>query len=163
MKYLLLIGFATLLASCSSKPIVTVNLRNQQEHEYILVSIRDTSIIVLPTYEEIGKGIALTHAEVIPNKDITHITMQPDLSFLGRLPIGLFGAASGFALKACDCEDRLSHSVVGFAAGWTIGGFLFLLEHLKPDSYFLWLEADRSKLRKKAVYPVEPEIMKYVR
>jgi len=138
-------------------------MENHSRADWILLSVRDTSLVLLPTYEEIGKGIALTHAIVIPLRPISRIILQPQFTFLTRLPMALFGAGFGAALKACNCDDRLYHIVVGFAAGWMIGGLLFFLDNLKSDYYYPWLYADRERLRSHSVYPVEPYIMQYVK
>ena len=163
MKYIAILWLALFLCSCgASKPIITLEMQNHSRAEWILVSVRDTSVILLPTFEEIGRGIAFTHAVVLQDKDIWRIVLHPSFTFFTRLPMALFGAGVGVALKACDCEDRLSHAVIGFAAGWTLGGLLFLLENLKQDTYYPWIEDDRIRLRKSAVFPVEPEIMQYI-
>ena len=164
MKFIALLLCALSLCSCgASKPIITLELQNHSSAEWILVSVRDSSVVLLPPFEEIGKGIAFTHCILIPRKDIWRIVLHPQFTFLSRLPMSLFGAGTGAALKACSCNDRFYHITVGFAAGWMIGGLLFFLENMKDDSYYLWLESDRIRLRKNAVYPIEPEIMKYIR
>jgi len=154
---------ALFLSSCSSKPVITLEMQNHSRADWILVSVRDTSVVLLPTFEEIGKGIAFSHAVVIPRKDIWRIVLHPKITFFSRMPIALFGAGVGGALKACNCEDRISHIVVGLCAGWTVGGIWLLIESLlRDDTYYLWIEADRERLRKSAVFPVEPDIMQYI-
>jgi hypothetical protein len=138
-------------------------MQNFTQADWILVSVRDSSIVVLPTYEEIGKGIAFTHCIVIGSRAISRIIMHPRTNFLSSLPLSLFGAGVGLALKACNCDDRLYHIVMGLVIGFNLSKISLLVESLKPDTYFLWLETDRERLREKSVFPVEPEIMKYVR
>jgi hypothetical protein len=137
-------------------------MENHSRAEWILLSVRDTSLILLPTYEQIGKGIALTHAIVIPLRPISRIVLHANFTFLSQFPMSLFGAGLGAAVKACNCDDRLYHIAIGFAAGWTIGGLLFFLDHFKEDSYYPWIYEDRERLRSHAVYPVEPYIMQYI-
>jgi hypothetical protein len=163
VKYFLLLAIALLLSSCSTKPTVTIDFLNNSQSDWILVSVRDTSLVVLPTYEEIGKGIAFTHCIVIPLRSFHKITLHPPTGFLARIPLALFGAGLGFAISACNCNDRIYHTVVGFASGWILSGLQVFIESLKDHSYYLWLDADRDRLRTSAVYPVEPEIMKYVK
>jgi hypothetical protein len=163
VKLVAILLLALEICSCGpSKPIITLEMQNHSRAEWILVSVRDTSVILLPTFEPIGKAIAFTHAIVMQDRDIWRIVLHPDFTFLSRMPIALFGTGVGIALKACDCEDRLSHSVIGFAAGWTVGGLSFLLENLKQDTYYPWIEDDRERLRRSAVFPIEPEIMQYI-
>jgi len=138
-------------------------MQNYSQADWILVSVRDSSIVVLPPFEEIGKGIAFTHAVVIPTRIISRVILHKQGSFLSRIPLALFGSGTGLALKACNCDDRLYHIVMGGVIGYNLSIIKDFIEGLKEDRYFLWLESDREKLRKKAVFPEEPEIMKYVR
>jgi hypothetical protein len=163
VKYLATIICGFLLASCSDKPIVTIVSQNYSRTDWILVSVRDTSVVVLAPYEEIGKGIAFTHCKVIPTSAISKIILHPKSDFLSRIPFALFGAGTGLALKACNCNDRIYHIVLGFVIGYNLSLISMLFQSLKDNSYFLWLLPDRERLRTEAVYPVEPEIMKYVR
>ncbi|MDP4220838.1 MAG: hypothetical protein Q8916_13950 [Bacteroidota bacterium] len=163
VKYILILSCILLLSACSSKPTVTVDMQNFTRSDWILVSVRDTSIVVLPTYEEIGKGLAFTHCVVIPSRAISRVILHPNVTFLSRMPLALFGAGVGLALNACTCNDRIYHIVLGFVLGWVAGGLQLFLQATKEDAYFLWLPFDRERLRKEAVFPVEPEIMKYVK
>jgi hypothetical protein len=163
VKYILLFPLAVLLASCSSKPIVTIEMQNYSKADWILVSVRDTSVVVLHPYEEIGKGIAFTHAIVIPTRQISRIILHPKMGMLTRIPLALFGAGVGWALKACNCDDKIYHIVLGGVIGYNLSIIQNFIEGLKDDAYFLWLESDRVRLRKRAVFPEEPEIMKYVK
>ena len=95
VKYFLILAFALLLASCSSEPTVTIDFTNHTKSDWILVSVRDTSLVVLPTYEEIGKGLAFTHCIVIPIRSISKIILHPRTTFLSRIPLALFGAGLG--------------------------------------------------------------------
>src|SRR5437868_8593923 len=81
VKYIPLLLIALFLQSCSSKPIITINMRNYTQADWVLVSVRDSSVILLPPYEEIGKGIAFTHAVVIPIRDISRIILHKQGSF----------------------------------------------------------------------------------
>ncbi|MEP7233951.1 MAG: hypothetical protein ABI778_01525 [Ignavibacteriota bacterium] len=163
VKYILLLAIALLLQSCSSKPTVTLNMRNYSEANWVLVSVRDSSVVVLPPYEEIGKGIAFTHAVVIPIRDISYLVLHKSGSFLSRIPLALFGAGTGFALKSCNCDDKLYHIVLGAVIGYNLSIIKDFINGLSEDRYFLWLESDRIRLRGHSVFPEEPEIMKYVR
>ena len=138
-------------------------MRNYTKSDWVLVSVRDTSVVVLPTYEEIGKGIAFTHCMVIPTRMISRIILHPRQGFLARLPLALFGTGVGLAIKACNCDDRIYHMVLGFVLGWVGSGLQLFIEGFKEDAYFLWLPFDRERLRKEAVFPVEPAIMQYVK
>jgi len=162
VKYLALLALLAFLSGCSSKPIITVVGQDYSKSDYILVSVRDTSVVVLAPYEEIGRGIAFTHCKVIPTASISAIILHPKSDFLSRIPFALFGAGTGLALKACNCDDRIYHIVVGFVIGYNLSLINILFQSLKDNSYFLWLASDRERLRKEAVYPVEPEIMRYV-
>src|SRR4051812_45593487 len=137
-------------------------MQNHSSAEWILLSVRDSSVVLLAPYEEIGKGIAFTHAIVVRSRDIWRIVLHPNFTFFSRLPMSLFGAGTGAALKYCSCNDYLYHITIGFVAGWMLGGLLFFLENTKEDAYYLWLDADRARLRKSAVYPVETPIMQYI-
>ncbi|MFI5263521.1 MAG: hypothetical protein ACHQM6_03295 [Candidatus Kapaibacterium sp.] len=163
MKYIPLFVLALFLGSCSSKPIITLEMQNHTEADWILVSVRDSSVVLLAPYEEIGKGIAFTHAVVIPTRSISRIILHKQGSFLSRIPLALFGAGTGLALKACNCDDRIYHIVIGGVIGYNLSIIKDFIDGLKEDRYFPWLESDRDRLRQKAVFPVEPEIMKYVR
>ena len=138
-------------------------MQNSTKSDWILVSVRDTSVVVLPTYEELGKGIAFTHCIVIPTRAISRIILHPKTPFLARMPFTLFGMGVGLALKACNCDDRLYHIVLAGVIGYNLSIIKTLFESFKEDAYFLWLPSDREKLRKESVFPVEPEIMQYVR
>ena len=138
-------------------------MQNYTKSDWILVSVRDTSVVVLPTYEEIGKGIAFTHCIVIPTRAISRIIMHPRTTFLERIPLALFGMGVGLALRACSCDDRLYHIVFGGVIGYNLSIVKMLFQSFKDDAYFLWLPPDRERLRKESVFPVEPEIMQYVR
>jgi hypothetical protein len=163
VKYVVVIS-ALVFFGCSQKPSVTIVGANGSQSDWTLVSVRDTSIVVLPTFEETGKGIAFTHCIVINAHEINHVIVHPNVGFFSQIPVALFGSGVGIALKACNCEDRLYHSVIGFIAGYNYISLLtFFLMHLKEDSYFLWLESDRERLRKNAVFPIEPDIMQYIK
>ena len=163
MKYFLLLASALLLASCSSKPTVTIDFENHTKSDWIIVSVRDTSLVLLPPYEEIGKGIAFTHCVVVPIRSISNIVLHPRITFFSRLPLALFGAGVGAAIKACNCDDRIYHLVLGFVFGWAAGTIQLLFENAKDDTYYLWLNFERERLRKQSVFPIEPPIMQYVR
>jgi hypothetical protein len=163
VKYLAMLSLLIFLSSCSSKPIVTVVSQNHSVADWILVSVRDTSVVVLAPYEPIGKGIAFTHAIVIPTRAISRIILHPQSDFLSRIPFSLFGSGVGLALKACNCDDRIYHIIIGFVIGYNLSLINILIQSFKEDSYFLWLESDRIRLRKESVFPVEPEIMQYVK
>jgi hypothetical protein len=163
VKYTVILALALLLSACSTKPTVTIDMQNYTKSDWILVSVRDTSVVVLPTYEEIGKGIAFTHCIVIPTRAISRIILHPQTGFLSRIPLALFGAGTGLALKACNCDDRIYHIILGGVIGYNLSIIKDLFAGFKEDAYFLWLPPDRERLRKEAVFPVEPEIMKYVR
>ena len=164
MKYAIAVWVALILLSgCSSKPVVTIEMQNYTHSNWILVSVRDTSIVILPLYEEIGKGIAFTHCVVIPSRAISRVILHPRSDFLSSLPLALFGAGIGLALKACNCDDRLYHIVLGLVIGFNLSKINALIESLRTDAYFLWLGRDRDRLRQSAVFPIEPEIMKYVK
>ena len=163
MKYFLLLAIALLLASCSSKPTVTIDFENNTKSDWIIVSVRDTSLVLLAPYEEIGKGIAFTHCVVVPIRGMSKVVLHPRQGFLARLPQALFGAGVGLAIKACNCDDKIYHTVLGFVLGWVAGGLQLFLEGIKEDAYYLWLNYERDRLRKEAVYPVEPEIMRYIK
>src|SRR5205807_9392496 len=97
VKYAVIFIFALLLASCSSKPIVTVVSQNGARAEWILVSVRDSSVVLLAPYEEIGRGIAFTHCVVMRSRDINRIAIHPKTDFFSRMPLALFGAGIGLA------------------------------------------------------------------
>ncbi len=163
MKYLFIFVFALILSGCSDKPTITLIGRNGSQAQWTLVSVRDTSLVLLPPYEELGKGIAFTHCVVVPIRSISKLVLHPRMTFLSRLPLGLFGAGVGAAIKACNCDDRIYHFVLGFVFGWIAGGIQLFLEGLKEDTYYLWLNFERERLRKESVYPIEPPIMQYVK
>ena len=94
---------------------------------------------------------------------ISRVILQPQKTFLTPFPLALFGAGVGWALKACNCDDKIYHVVMGMVIGYNLNIIKMLFDSFKEDAYFLWLDFDRERLRKEAVFPVEPEIMKYVR
>ncbi len=138
-------------------------MQNHTKSDWIIVSVRDTSVVVLPTYEELGKGIAFTHCIVIPVRAISRVILHRSESFLARIPLALFGAGVGWALKACNCDDKIYHIVLGGVIGYNLSIIKNLIESFKEDAFFLWLDSDRRRLRNESVFPVEPEIMQYVK
>lgn len=162
VKYLSIPVLVLFLASCSSKPVVTVVSQTGAQGQWILVSVRDSSVVLLAPYEETGKGIAFTHCVIMKSRDIQRIVLEHQTDFLSRIPMALFGAGTGLALKACNCDDRIYHIVIGFIIGYNLSILNVFFQSLKPDSYFLWLPEDRIKLSKESLYPVEPPIMQYL-
>ena len=152
-----------MLTGCGTKYRVDIDFRDGKSEAYSLVSVRDSSIVVLPTYERTDY-LAYTHMLVIPITDIYRLKLPIDESFTRSLPMMLVGAAIGATLgKPCDCEDKLSKSVIGLAIGWNLEKVVLLYEALTNDYLFLWRADDKKRLRDASIFPSEPPIMKYVK
>jgi hypothetical protein len=152
-----------ILAGCGEKYRVEIDFRNGKSSEYSLVSIRDSSVVLLPIYERTDY-LAYTHMIVVPNTNIFRMKIPTDASFTRSIPAMLLGAAVGATVgKPCDCEDKLSKAVIGLAIAWNLEKIVLLVEALTNDYLFLWRPVDKKRLRDASIFPVEPPIMKYVK
>ncbi|HYM21435.1 MAG TPA: hypothetical protein VEW28_10600 [Candidatus Kapabacteria bacterium] len=154
---------AAVLTGCGTKYRVDIDFRNGSSAEYSLVSVRDSSVVVLPSYERTDY-LAYTHMLVIANTDIYRLKLPVEESMVKSLPMMLIGAAVGATIgKPCDCEDKLSKAVIGLAIGWNLEKIVLLVEALNSDYLYLWNADDKKRLREAAIFPSEPPIMKYMR
>lgn len=140
-------------------------MRDGSVRDYSLVSIRDSSIVVQPTYELTDQRyLAYTHMVVIPQTEIYRVRIPVSADFVSSIPMMLIGATVGATLgKPCDCEDKLSKSVIGLAIGWNLDKIRVLYEALTNKWLFLWAPDDRKKVRDEAIFRDEPDIMRYVK
>lgn len=155
----------TFLSSCAPKHRVEVEFRDGRVSDYSLVSIRDSAIVVQPTYELTDvRYLAYTHMAVIPSDSIFRIRIPVAADFVSSIPAMLLGSTVGATLgKPCDCEDKLSKAVIGFAIGWNLDKIRLLYSSLTNRWLFLWAPDDRRKIRSESIFPQEPPIMEYVR
>ena len=154
---------AVVLTGCGAKYCVDIDFRNGKSGEFSLVSVRDSSVVLLPIYERTDY-LAYTHMVVIPDTAIYRMRIPIDASFARSIPIMLLGAAIGATIgKPCDCEDKLSKAVIGIAIGWNLEKLVLLYEALTSDYLYLWRSDDKKRLRSAAIFPVETPIMKYVK
>ncbi|MBS1903898.1 MAG: hypothetical protein JSS75_09355 [Bacteroidetes bacterium] len=154
-----------ILSSCAPKHRIEVELRDGSTTEYSLVSIRDSAIVVLPTYEQTDpRYLAYTHMQVIADTAINRVKLPVQGDFVSSIPAMLIGAGIGATVgKPCDCEDKLSKSVIGLALAWNLEKVRLLIESLTNDWLYLWVPDDRQKVRGNAIFHDEPPIMEYVK
>ena len=151
------------ICGCGPKYRADIEFRDGTVHTYSLVSVRDSSIVVLEPYERTDRYITFSHSIVIRDSLIKRINLPVRQDFMRTVPLMLLGSAVGITFGRCSCDDYIYKAVLGIAMGYQINLISLIIESLMNDWRYLWIADDRKTLRNAAVFQVEPEIMKYVR
>jgi hypothetical protein len=154
---------ALALSSCAPKYQAVIEFRDGSTHRYSLVSIRDTSVVVLEPYERTDEYLSFSHCQVFRDSLIRRIKFEPRGGFLRWLPLMLFGAGTGSTFAEAGSDDFFYYTVIGLAAGYYLATMHYLLESNIKDWLYLWVPDDRRQLMEGAIFEQEPPIMNYVK
>lgn len=151
------------LASCSGKYSAIVELTNGKVREFSLVSVRDTSIVVLEPYERTDKYLSFSHCIVLPNTLVRRVRIPVQGGFIRQIPLMLFGAGVGSTLAEPGSDNFFYKTVIGLILGEYIEKIDYAIEDANRDWLYPYLSYDKIKLRESAIFEEEPGIMQYVK
>ncbi len=151
------------ICGCGAKYRADIEFRDGTVHTYSLVSVRDSSIVVLEPYERTDRYITFSHSIIIRDSMIKRINLPIRQDFMRTVPLMLLGSAVGITFGRCSCDDYIYKAVLGLVIGYNVNTISLFVESLMHDWRYLWIADDRKKLRDAAVFQLEPDIMKYLR
>ena len=173
-NYLLL---TLLLASCGNKSAssgkeISLRMRSGEKRDYLLLAVRDSSIVVFPLDEIYDERISVSHAQIIKNDSIAKITIDGIFApiIIGSWAGTLFGLA---AAEVIPHKNQIIKNVEWIAPPFkwylipaeTIAGIVIAFLATSGDYSFkphdTWWHRD---LRAISYYPNgEPQLLKLVR
>ncbi len=172
LVYLLLAGCGNSLSTSGKE--ISLRMKSGQQVKYLLLAVRDSSIVVFPPDEIYDERITISHAKIIKKDSITLITTD-----VAPMPIiigGCIGGIAGFAAaEAIPHTSSIQGDVVSIAPsfmwffipiGAVLGAFIAAgVESANSDNQFNPNDSiSKNKLRKISAYPHgEPELLKLIR
>jgi hypothetical protein len=139
----------SLISGCMhSATEVSVYKKDGSMEKYMLLSVRDSSIVFMPSAEYFPSDDSYSHAMIIPDSSIVKIIRPgPSTPYLYPIFGGVEGAFFGYEQSGSRGIDKFKGMITGAAVGAAAGAVIVYLLKPQEKTFDLARKEDREALK----------------